>query len=1064
MVTLYMSLSSTHKTPEIKRPLSTPKTLEQVLLPVTSLLQFQSGEQKEQDYWQQFPEILEIDAHLAELESLISQAVPHFNEIVKPEHVKVFGDFLVRRSEFIEGTDLEAPYSTQLRLTQICLALAHAISPILNVHPYKLLIRKLNIQKKHVSLGAVKDVLSDNDLQLHQFVLSDVDRDSQEVYPIGVLDCLSFAREDGILKHTVVLNEKTQSFSKTEHKLLEKKQQLSETEQQRIIEHSPEAKNLYQAIKKRVSEKDKSTSFGGHIQHLIKQLKKGSKGGSGTEEKRGPEVIKGINEFRKFMAALDDDERKQLHDLKASSITHSFKELWAELLSDSEIELTPSEADFVAETLCTGQIQYPCTTMISGNLETILHANHWLYEKHPKNIKAAQQVSILLLDDEIDEAEDKLIKALNHYNYQVKASYGDAGKKRLWPRLVECKEAEKFFAPKERKEKRQLPLDKFTEAFSYTDLLYSKEGKLKLCQLIRYGEMQLFPDPFKRPISGACNGFTFYYYQVLGQKETQRRITNDHHSQFCDALNKGMLYDLNRGDRLAFLFWLGADFVKQCIKTKSRLTPIDHLCFILGSLPADDRMAFLAWLGGVTYLKSIIKDVYNFVQIAKCYIANREGRIYDKFKSRIIIFLQWIGLECFRSWVGEQNLMSPLILTIVPLDQYGKFIGVDNCKEICKQIAEQESKFKQQDSLGRLNLEIFWPWMIAFLGGPESRLNDFVDILPTLDSSNQDYIRFIINSLDDLCFILDCFERSKDPNKDRHLNSLFIWLGDEHLRRIAIAEKVGVFKLLETFRSRVTDVNSKRALEIVIWRLDGRLSQIHNSEDLISQIQRYEFKLNFDLLKLIRPSELIILNGLSKRKMKPCVVVAKCLPSMSPIHQREYIESLSNQDSLMLMLAPEDKDIAPSINLLDTYQTTQFYPLLLLMATRAYLAEREAKPEAAPTLFGWIQDTASTMGVKGYPRSEKIVAAKLLEKILMNEDVDVKEIETHRKVLEDSVLGVIFKRYESWKKKSFIIKVPSQIFLIYSPPSRSAPVSPPSQPVSDHRLSLQPPIPCHPPR
>lgn len=233
----------------------------------------------------------EVDDVLSVLARLLDSDTPE--QVLTSDDVKPLIEFFVKRWDRIQNTNLEYTASPNSALSQACFAVASFLAPIVKKTPHQILMP--TIQYTEDTLGNKLE-----NLKLCEFVLSD---DKTRFIP--VLDCLDLASEDGELRHTIVINGQPQL--------------LSESERNRVINHSNETKALYQAIQKRCQFKRESQSFGAALERLMKDLTEGGaeKNGIDYEYDALPPAIEAVNVLNKWRAILTPEEQARLDALTA---------------------------------------------------------------------------------------------------------------------------------------------------------------------------------------------------------------------------------------------------------------------------------------------------------------------------------------------------------------------------------------------------------------------------------------------------------------------------------------------------------------------------------------------------------------------------------------------------------------------------------------------------------------------------------------------------------------------------------------------------------------------------
>lgn len=298
----------------------------------------------------------------------------------------------------IENTTFSYPYNTTLYTNRIFVSLADLFQDALQSSRFQLLMPTL--------LSSVSQITA-NDLMDQGMAVTDlVLGDNNESF-ISVLDCLSGASEDGILKHTQLL-EGTKS------------KPLSVVEHQRVIEHSEETESFYAAIQERYLFKRDGTTLGALLQLLIDSLRKGGGHQKGDEMNAGEDANLAILNFYRIYTKLSPEIKTKLNDLKGN-YNHSFKYYWDILTMNQENKIkeihenaTLSEEERKQQLADVHASVATCVEITAGGLETILN-NHqlWLYDQSIDD-EILQDTGIISLNEAVKNAEEKLILKLKN--------------------------------------------------------------------------------------------------------------------------------------------------------------------------------------------------------------------------------------------------------------------------------------------------------------------------------------------------------------------------------------------------------------------------------------------------------------------------------------------------------------------------------------------------------------------------------------------------------------------------------------------------------------------------
>lgn len=192
--------------------------------------------------------------------------------------------------------------------------------------------------------------LDEPDLTPAHFILND----DQTVF-VHVGDCLAFAENDGVLKHTFVLHQGQTKI-------------LSESEKTRLLSHSREAQKYYADIAKRHEYTHEECTIGGLLTKLIEGLRAGDSIHGGTEYEAGSDANVAIDCFFEKYDFLPDSVRKNVERKGCIDTFHggtrvALKELFSRLRNPASVK---NESD---------QLTIYCVHLISDSLQTILEAN-----------------------------------------------------------------------------------------------------------------------------------------------------------------------------------------------------------------------------------------------------------------------------------------------------------------------------------------------------------------------------------------------------------------------------------------------------------------------------------------------------------------------------------------------------------------------------------------------------------------------------------------------------------------------------------------------------------------
>jgi hypothetical protein len=300
----------------------------------------------------------------------------------------------------VADTDLVPPHNPRSLLTVILLALSKQLATVLKLSKYEILLPSLKITE-YAAAGRIIDGIDDADLLLNDFVLSD---DNTAI--IEVFSCLSQASIHGELKHGYLENGQTLF--------------LSQAEQERVINHSFESKQYWEAIKDRIYIVQNGESFGAVLLRLAEDLRKGGVhgkelGGSGGQEyKAGLDADYGIINFFIWLHALSEKDREFLE---------SFEDIYAYIKRLGY----PGDSTSVES--------FYCVEVIAVGIERLLGLNPILFDTYPENTKITNLYSKNAADLKVKLTETALLTALKNSNYLVTSTYGHAAYYKLIMRV-----------------------------------------------------------------------------------------------------------------------------------------------------------------------------------------------------------------------------------------------------------------------------------------------------------------------------------------------------------------------------------------------------------------------------------------------------------------------------------------------------------------------------------------------------------------------------------------------------------------------------------------------------
>lgn len=356
--------------------------------------------------WKNEIERIELLETYEELSALIDRATKSDKELTA-EECQPFIDFLANRWKRIQQTDLAYTFDPHSPINQICWLLAERLSPVVNKEAVKLLMFNIDLS----------DQMSGQDLyelKPWQFVLSD---DVNNPRIIMVSDCLSFAKEDGVFKHTSLEDGQVKP--------------LTESERARVIKHSPAATAFHEAAQQLRDYVKRDSSMYGYINRFIEKLRYGgAHGGRGGQEYiAGADANEGIFEFAEFLDKLTEDERRRLFAMTAPRFRDNIGTIWNRMKNPG--------------VRANGEIQRTefCVEVNAAELNTISRENEQaLREWTPEFVRKIQEGALdnqkTKLEEKLKEKEDSFTKLLEEkISYQPDITTGIAGNARLFAQL-----------------------------------------------------------------------------------------------------------------------------------------------------------------------------------------------------------------------------------------------------------------------------------------------------------------------------------------------------------------------------------------------------------------------------------------------------------------------------------------------------------------------------------------------------------------------------------------------------------------------------------------------------
>lgn len=356
--------------------------------------------------WKNELERIELLQSYEELNALIEMAVESDKELTT-EECQPFINFLENRWKRIQQTDLAYCLNPHSPMKQICWLLAEKLSPVVKQPAVKLLMSNLDLSEQMSG----QDLY---DLKPWQFVLSD---DVNNPRIIMVADCLSFAKEDGVLKHTTL--EEGQS------------KPLTESERERVIKHSPAATAFHEAAQELRDYIKSDQSMYGYINRFIEKLRYGgAHGGRGGQEYiAGADANEGIIEFAEFLDKLTKDEQTRLFAMTVPQYRDTVGTIWNRMKNPG----VRANGEVQSTEFC---VEVNATELSTINREKEAELRAWTPEFVRRIQQGATDDQKTRLEDKLKEKEEGFTKLLEEkIFYQPDSTTGIAGNARLFAQL-----------------------------------------------------------------------------------------------------------------------------------------------------------------------------------------------------------------------------------------------------------------------------------------------------------------------------------------------------------------------------------------------------------------------------------------------------------------------------------------------------------------------------------------------------------------------------------------------------------------------------------------------------
>ena len=329
------------------------------------------------DYQQKSCDLYAIEARhtLFHLKRLLSDSSNHVLD-------KTLKNFLTKRWHMIKNLDLQYCYDLSNPANRFCIEVAKALSDVYE-KSYLLLLMPTLAQvssEQYITSG-----YDDDSIDLKHIILSD---DHTRI--IHIYDVLDFAKVDGKLKHNSLFD----GFY----------QELTISEQHRLLSKNPAVEQYYLAIQDKLNFVLYGETAGAYLQRLINGLRAGgvSQNTEDYELNAGDQSNFAIIEFDSFLSALDEAKREKL------LMTGKFDRWESRTPSMRSIEVCWNRLARPADS--NGDDTMYCVELIANYLEEILYEHIELYELLPFD---APMIKLAEIEEQVAEAKSAMITALS---------------------------------------------------------------------------------------------------------------------------------------------------------------------------------------------------------------------------------------------------------------------------------------------------------------------------------------------------------------------------------------------------------------------------------------------------------------------------------------------------------------------------------------------------------------------------------------------------------------------------------------------------------------------------
>ena len=235
------------------------------------------------------------------------------DEVVTPVAMEYWQDYLAERWKILKGLpEFQYQHNPSGLINRRCILLADLCESVLNISRFKLLFPEIESIESNITSTS----LLESGLAVTDIVLSDDNKSFIEVSA-----CLTLAENDGVLKHTQLLERGAACL-------------LSENEANRVVGHSSQARKYYQSIKAVHELKTNGSSLGSCLNLLIEGLLGGGSQRRGEEMNAGERANLAILNFAGIYDALPEVMKDKFDNM--SDDHHSFPYYWGILAKNQQ--------------------------------------------------------------------------------------------------------------------------------------------------------------------------------------------------------------------------------------------------------------------------------------------------------------------------------------------------------------------------------------------------------------------------------------------------------------------------------------------------------------------------------------------------------------------------------------------------------------------------------------------------------------------------------------------------------------------------------------------------------